>query len=287
MSNVKSWSPYQSTIFDFAENGTGNAVVNAVAGSGKSTTIVEAMNRVSGSAIFLAFNKSIAEELKKRNVNAKTFHSLCYSPVMRYKATNNVEMNKLRTLTKRNMTKDDDFVYGNFCARLVSLARQNGVGCIVANTENVWNEIIAHHDLELDNDNASESRAVELSRQLLEWSNESTMVDFDDMLYFSVKFGISLPKFDFIFVDEAQDTNAIQRAILRKIMHPHTRIIAVGDPAQAIYGFRGADSDSLGLIAYEFNCIQLPLTVSYRCATSIVAMAHHYVEHFRSRPWRP
>jgi superfamily I DNA/RNA helicase len=146
---------------------------------------------------------------------------------------------------------------------------------------------VQYHDLELENDNASLRRALELAAQLLEWSNADVRVDFDDLLYLAVKDGLSLPKFDFVFVDEAQDTNAIQRAILRKIMHRTTRMIAVGDPAQAIYGFRGADSNSLNLIAEEFNCKKLPLTVSYRCPTEVVKYAHQWVSHIEAAESAP
>ncbi len=61
---MKNWSKYQKAIFSFIEDeSAGNAVVEAVAGSGKSTTIVEGMNRIpkGRSAIFLAFNKAIAD----------------------------------------------------------------------------------------------------------------------------------------------------------------------------------------------------------------------------------
>jgi hypothetical protein len=46
--NTRSWSAYQTRVFDFVEHGTGNAIVRAVAGSGKTTTIVEALKRVRG-----------------------------------------------------------------------------------------------------------------------------------------------------------------------------------------------------------------------------------------------
>jgi superfamily I DNA/RNA helicase len=110
------------------------------------------------------------------------------------------------------------------------------------------------------------------------------MLDFDDLLYIAVKDGLPLPKYGFVFVDEAQDTNAIQRAILRKIMGPRSRLIAVGDPAQAIYGFRGADSNSLRILADEFKCITLPLTVSYRCPESVISYARQWVSHIESAP---
>lgn len=281
---ARQWSKYQKNIFSFIEDESGNAVVQAVAGSGKSSTIVEGLNRIPSdkSSIFLAFNKAIADELKARGVNAKTFHSLTYSPVTRFKNVRNVETGKLNLLVRQNLSGENAQIYGSFIQRLVGLARQAGIGCLVPDTENEWFDIVEHHNLELESDKADIHKAIELSRQLLQWSNESQMIDFDDMLYLAVKEGLSLPKFDFVFVDEAQDTNAIQRALLRKILKPTSRIVAVGDPAQAIYGFRGADSNSLNLIADEFNCKRLPLTVSYRCPTAVVRYAQQWVSHIEA-----
>lgn len=287
---ARTWSKYQSTIFDFVKTGSGNAIVKAVAGSGKTTTIVEALSQVYGTSIFLAFNKDIAEELKARGVNARTFHSLTYMPVTKFKGTKKVEPNKLRLLIKKHFTGHDNVYYGTLAAKLVGLARQTGVDCLVPDTEAVWYDIIEHHNIELESERDSDgkpitlARLVELSRAMLQVSNNSEMVDFDDLLYFAVKFGIQLPKFDYIFVDEAQDTNAIQRAILRMIMKKTSRLVAVGDPAQAIYGFRGADSESINLIKSEFNCVELPLTVSYRCGTKIVDYAQGWVSHIEAAP---
>ena len=285
----RAWSTYQHAIFNFVESGQGNAIVGAVAGSGKSTTIVESLNHTptGSSSILLAFNKAIADDLKTRGVNARTFHSLTYSPVTRFKNARTIDGDKLAKLVKANLSGDEAYIYGSFITKLVGLARQTGIGCLVADTEAEWMAIIQYHDLELDHDDASFGRAIDLARNLLTWSNASPMVDFDDLLYCAVKDGLSLPKFDFVFIDEAQDTNAIQRAIIRKLLKPTSRVIAVGDPAQAIYGFRGADSNSLDLIAEEFSCKRLPLTVSYRCATAIVDYAHTWVSHIESAPGAP
>lgn len=271
----RSWSPYQQAAFDFLQQ-PGNLILRAGAGSGKTTTIVEMVRRSFGSTIFLAFNRSIADELKARGVNARTFHSLVYSPVLRFKRARNAEPNKLRLIVDERLGDTDRRLYGSFMVKLVSLARQQGIGCLIDDAEQNWIDLVDHHDLELENDNAEFARAIDLSRQLLAWSNHDERVDFDDMLYVAVKEGITLPKYDFVYVDEAQDTNAIQRAILRKIMHENSRLIAVGDPSQAIYGFRGADSDSMDLIKQEFNCTELPLTVSYRCGRKIVEHAAQF-----------
>lgn len=284
MCAAKTWSAYQTAIFDFVGNDTRNGMVEAVAGSGKSTTIKEAYKRVKGDAIFLAFNKAIADELKAAGVNGRTFHSLCMMPVMRSRGARDPDTNKLRKLCDQNMTGEDQRLYATFAQKLVGLARQVGIGCLVKDTELAWIEICDHHNIEPDSEEADFGRAIELARELLSWSNASNMVDFDDMLYFAVKDGISLTKFDFVFVDEAQDTNAIQRAILRKIMKPTSRIVAVGDPAQAIYGFRGADSASMSVMAEEFGMVRLPLTISYRCPVNVVKYAQQWVSHIEAAP---
>jgi superfamily I DNA/RNA helicase len=293
---ARTWSPYQLAIFDFVKadrneilskyQGKGNAIIEAVAGSGKSTTVESSVKCIpfGKSHIVLAFNKAIANEMKSRGINGRTFHSLTFQPVLRHKRASDVEQNKLRMLVEENLTGTDLRLYGSFINRLVSLGRNAGIGCLELDTPDNWMALVDHHDLELDNEAAKIERAIELASELLQWCYESPLVDFDDMLYLAVRDGLSLPKFDFVFVDEAQDTNAIQRAILRKIMHTGTRLIAVGDPAQAIYGFRGADSDSLKLLSDEFNCTHLPLTVTYRCPTAIVTYAQQWVSHIQAAP---
>lgn len=330
----RSWSWYQWGCFDFIAQGTGNAIVDAKAGSGKSTTGEEMVRRIpnpSHSHVYLAFNKAIADEMKGRGVNGRTFHSLTFTPVTRARGCSNVDSNKLRRIIQDAvvtsqvtvpvqlasglwserpqyeqditgvwlmansdgskvpppypvMSNDDSRLYGTFIVRLVGLARNAGIGCLCQNIPDVWLKLVEYHDLELDNEAATIERGIYLAMTLLEWSNNSDMLDFDDLLYFAVKDNISLPKFDYVFVDEAQDTNSIQRAILKKIMKPTSRLIAVGDPAQAIYGFRGADSNSMNMIAEEFGCTELPLTVTYRCATSIVDFAKQWVPAIEAAP---
>jgi len=276
------WSPYQQAVFAHVEDpNAGNALVKAVAGSGKSTTLVEAVNRARGSHIFLAFNKSIAEELKDRGVNARTFHSLTFSPVLSFLGQRNVETNKLRNLCKEFMGRDE-FIYGAFACRLVGLARNAGVGYVIPDSVQVMQELALRHDLEPESERADFRRGLEYASQLLQMSNLSKQVDFDDLLYRAVLDDIALPKFDWVFVDEVQDTNLIQRELLRKIMKPTSRLIAVGDPKQAIYGFRGADSESMERFRDEFNCKELPLTISYRCAQAVVKYAQQWVPYIEA-----
>ena len=91
-------------------------------------------------------------------------------------------------------------------------------------------------------------------------------MDFTDMIFLPIKFGVAVKQYDFVFIDECQDLNSCQRELMQKAIKPNTgRFVAVGDPAQAIYGFAGADSDSFKKLCNIPNTIQLPLSVCYRC----------------------
>ena len=115
----KTWSPLQTAIFNLIEDPNGgNAIIEAVAGSGKTTTIVEGVKRARGTTIFLAFNKSIAEELKSRGVNARTFHSLTYGAVTQHKGVRTVEADKLRRLCDAKLKGEEVQIYGAFITKL-------------------------------------------------------------------------------------------------------------------------------------------------------------------------
>jgi len=77
----KQWSEYQKAVFTHIRESRKSRIVEAVAGSGKTTTIVEGMKYLpqGSSALFLAFNRAIADELGQRvpaGVQASTFHAL-------------------------------------------------------------------------------------------------------------------------------------------------------------------------------------------------------------------
>lgn len=286
-------SPFQSAIYSAVEDPNGgHLLVRAVAGSGKTTTLVGAAERVPSSkrAVFLAFNKSIATELGQRlpaHFQARTFHSLCYNPTLRAIGAKVVNQDKIRDIMRVTLSKEMDRMYGAFIRRMIGLARNAGVGCLIPDATEQWLALVDQHAITLDHDDASLEEGIGFCRQVLATSNRSDQADFDDLLYFAVLKRVKLPTFDWVFVDEAQDTNAIQREILRKIMAPSSRIVAVGDPAQAIYGFRGADSTAMSLIKDEFNCRELPLSVTYRCASSIVEYAQEFVPDIQPRDGAP
>ncbi len=313
-------SPQQQAIFDEIEHGNDSLFVEAVAGSGKTTTIVEATKRIptSRSCLFLAFNKNIATELQKRlppQIQAKTFHSHGFGALQRNLPRRpKVDDQKMRNIFKdqMGMTYKEFELYYKFCSRLVGLAKNAGMGTdVMEDTDENWWALVDHHTLVLDSRDADEEKAIWYARQALYKSNANVdVIDFDDMLYLCVLRRISFDKNNFVFLDEAQDTNAVQRYLLKSMLaagydcpncrtvhhlnefktgaHCYNceapvrklgRLIAVGDPAQAIYGFRGADANALEELANTFNCKRMPLSVSWRCSKNVIKEARKYVQH--------
>lgn len=283
-------SSFQTAIFDEVVNGNSNMMISAVAGSGKTTTIVKAISLIPStkSVIMLAFNKKIADELQNRvklhNVQIKTFHAIGLQVIR----------NSICKNPKVDSFKIDNIIneYCNFfaihpetpgiskCKKILSIGKSSGVGIIKPNTNETWNEIIAHHDIFSDEDPPDMEVVMPLLVKCLNKNNKITnVIDFDDMVYFPIFFGCNFPKFNWVFADEVQDASEINREALRALMATDSRLCVVGDPFQAIYGFRGADSNSMSSLRQEFNCKELPLSVSYRCAKAVVKEAQRVVNH--------
>lgn len=279
-------SPYQEAIFKFVAEGTESGIIIAVAGSGKTTTIVRTLDYTNSDLqiLFLAFNKSTAEELKGRvpkHVKASTFHSAWFGALMKYLGRDRkvrVEPGKVRNLVRDELGERELKLYGAFVIKMVGLGKSMGIGYLLPNDNRAWSELAEHYDVSLDAEDADEDRAYELCKQILELNNKTTnIIDFDDMLYLSLIWNVRSWQYDLVFIDEAQDTNQVQIALLKRMVKPGGRLVAVGDPYQAIYGFRGADSEAMDRIKTEFGCIELPLSMSYRCPQEVVRAAQEYV----------
>lgn len=117
---------------------------------------------------------------------------------------------------------------------------------------------------------------------------ENNAMDFDDLLlntYMLLKEHEDIrqkyaQQFQFILVDEYQDTNVVQQRILELLAREHHRLCVVGDDAQSIYAFRGANIDNIlnfEKVYPEFR--QFKLEENYRSTKSIVAVANDLISH--------
>jgi superfamily I DNA/RNA helicase len=278
-------SPFQTAIFDAIRGTNDSLCVAAVAGSGKTTTIVRALDFLpkGKSVIMLAFNKSIATELGTkvpRGVECKTCHSVGFAAWRNFLGRRQrcrVEAKKTWKILDQ-MARDGDIdrkdvsMYGSFVNKVVGLAKHAGMGTdLCEDTPETWDALVSHHDVTLGSAHADFGFAMDLCGRVLRRSQRQKYeIDFDDMLYMPVFYGANFKRYDVVFIDEAQDTNVVQGAMLEAMLKVNGRLILVGDERQAIYGFRGADSEAMERLSSGFDCRSLPLSVSYRCARAIV-----------------
>ena len=115
---------------------------------------------------------------------------------------------------------------------------------------------------------------------------QSDAMDFDDLLYYTYLLFRVHPEvlavyqrhFQFVLVDEYQDTNYAQHAIVQQLVAEHHRVCVVGDDAQSIYSFRGADIDNILNFSRTFPETRLfKLEQNYRSTQTIVAAANSLI----------
>jgi superfamily I DNA/RNA helicase len=280
-------SPNQIAIFNWIENGIGHAIVNAKAGSGKTTTAIQGVTRMKGNVRMLAFNKKISVELQDRlasmgcpHASAATFHSEGMNVFGKNKPGAKVNSGKVYNIAGLFTESGALMKCRMTLCKLVGFAKNSGFGisgCPSIDETQAWVDIIKHQDIDIDMD-IDIADLIEVAKQILILNNRDVKsIDFDDMIYLPLLFDHKFNKYDWLIVDEAQDTNVIRKLMMGKMLNDNGRLLAIGDPGQAIYGFTGAENDSMNLIKDMFNATELPLSVCYRCGHNIIAAAQKYV----------
>jgi DNA helicase II / ATP-dependent DNA helicase PcrA len=308
---VTTWSPQQANFLRWAESGRGSCVLEAVAGAGKTTTILEAVERMDGQVAILAYNNKIAAEIKGKiaargldytKCQAGTVHSFGFAAYRKqFKDVKEPTDQKVADILDHMIVTSTTGLgvivapYVKNVAQMVSLAKQRAIGVIGQIMDrSLWHDIVTHFDIfEFEEDEQQYAdeiieASITAAQKALIISNRTTdLIDFDDMVYLPLIHHVKFWKFPNIFVDEAQDTNPARRALIRAMLSKGGRVVAVGDRHQAIYGFTGADNDSLDLIAQDFAAIRLPLTVTYRCPKAVVEFAKQWVSHIEAHETAP
>jgi DNA helicase II / ATP-dependent DNA helicase PcrA len=286
-------SSQQTAAIDFIKNSNKSLILSAVAGAGKTSTLLAMLEATEGSVAFCAFNKSIAKEIEfkvnqqniNKDVKVGTVHSFGFGAIRRSISRVNVDGNKIQTIVRDNFNNEESNMQ-TFLISAVAMAKEVGIRACVNDNYNTWIQMFDHYDLwnslPLD---VNTDKAIGLCQDVLDISNKTlNVVDFSDMIYLPILKKMRIWKYSNIFLDEAQDTNATRRALVKMMLAPKGKLIAVGDPHQAIYGFTGADSNALDLIQKEFKAKELPLSVTFRCPKNVVKEAQKYVQHIESHP---
>lgn len=252
----------------------------ARAGSGKTSTIAMMLRASPRPGLALAFNKKNAEELQSRcgadGFTAATLNSIGHKAFIRAQGRATLDTKKfyaiLDTLNLRLSRPDTAALKQDY-----DLARAVGY-CPHPQGRN------------LAPDWEPEDSEPEVLRRVLQESIRmafSGLIDFNDQLYMPACFRTAMPKHPLVIIDEAQDLSPVQHALVAASLEPGGQIIVVGDPAQAIYAWRGASNSSYNDLLRQHNLSTLPLTVSFRCPQSVVRCAQRYVPDFEAHPSAP
>lgn len=282
-------SKYQKAIYKTFQLTKKDISISAVAGSGKTTVLLELLKYVpeNKSSLFLAFNNSIVDELRARNERSDaqimTIHSCGWRSILcRYGGK--VKMNPNKGIAKTEkvikalaVPENKRGYYFYIIPKILDLMRCN----LCENDEKSINELLLHYDLN------AEAEDVKIARKAFEYMIvDKSQFDFMDMIYVPVTDpSVRLQKYDYVFCDESQDFSLCQQAFIKSVLNRRGRLVTVGDRNQAIYGFAGADANSYDkLCNLNGKAIQMPLSVSYRCARKIIAEAQKIVPEIQPAP---
>jgi DNA helicase-2/ATP-dependent DNA helicase PcrA len=329
------YSPYQIAIFDHVRAQWGalkrrragdtgaqprNLVVQATAGSGKTTSIVHMCRQIPDARVeVVSFNSRVARDISGKlpsNASSVTLHAVGKRALEEYFGRRFMEEGKrggndgelAKNKTGRIVAKlKAEGVVGQFVntsqvCKLVSRAK--GIGIVPAGAavgrkspvaavgvtpdeDGVWMDLIEAAEIPVKY--GCHGELIRAAREVLRVSLESASacIDFDDMLYVAVVLpDLRFPRRDVVAVDELQDLDPMQRRMVVR-MCEDALFVGVGDRMQAIYSWRGADADSMDRCVQDLRCDELPLSISYRCPASHVRLAREITHLIEARTDAP
>jgi DNA helicase-2/ATP-dependent DNA helicase PcrA len=276
-------TPEQQAIIDFALTSKESLLINALAGAAKTTTLELICRALPVQPILsLAFNKRIAEEMKKRlpgHVTSKTLnavgHGIWATACGKRLTVDSKKSFELLKLAVEALPRNDrQDARDCFAETLKAVSAAKMQGYIPEGKFSHAKRLTTRDDFIDSFDEEPGSLVLSLVDEVLTRSIASAyegLIDFDDQIYMPTLFGGTFPRFPLVMVDEAQDLSPLNHAMLRKLVT--ARLIAVGDPFQSIYAFRGAMTSSMARLREEFNMHEMTLSVSFRCPQAVVRRA--------------
>ena len=288
----------QRLIVEAARTTSSNLLVNSLAGCAKTTTLELICKAVTGIPILsLAFNKRIADEMVKRlpsHVECRTMNALghrVWSQVIGKRLV--VDSRKMHTiltgLVKALPKRGQETAWEDFADTLKWLRYAKRDGYVpprwrlnaTYSAGSFANWLEAYDDeptgIQIHLIDAAMSASIEAAY--------AGGIDFDDQIYMPVVFGGSWPRYPLVLIDEAQDLSPLNHEMLARLVT--RRLIAVGDPWQSIYGFRGAVANGMAALRERFSMRELTLSITFRVPRAGVQRARARVPHFQWAPNAP
>lgn len=278
--------------------GDGPCLVLAGAGSGKTKTIVHRVAYLLSQGVepsdilLLTFTNKAAREMMERcnallghtshGIWGGTFHHIA-NRMLRQEAGRVGYTPRFTILDeddKKKLLKQSIKVFGEPPERAI---KPEVIGSLLSYSTNTLTPIQEVVKMRF-------SHADQLSQWFIDFAiffrkrkKELNAMDFDDLLVYWLELVSGQSdraqawqrRFRYVLVDEYQDINRLQDAIVERLASVHHNLLVVGDDAQSIYGFRGADVDHIRSFPQRFpHARMFPLTINYRSTPEILEVAN-------------
>jgi F-box protein 18 (helicase) len=271
----------QNVIIRKVKESTSNIVINALAGTGKTTTLEMVQTASKQQPIlYLAFNTKVAKEAEEKfssTTTVRTLNSLGHRVWMANRSIN-LNPKKTQDLLRdmiKEMPKDASReVWDCFFEVVQGVSMAKALGYIpdgkFTNVKRLTDKATLHAHLEEKPDELT-SDLIDAVLALSIQTAFDGLIDFNDQLYMPTLFGGTFPRYPLVMGDEVQDFSPLNHAMLDKLAKG--RFIGVGDPWQSIYAFRGAKTRSMQELTERFKADVFTLSLCFRCPKPIVEAA--------------
>jgi superfamily I DNA/RNA helicase len=292
----------QEEIKEAIVNSDKSIIIESGAGCAKTSTLKYAAQDISGQALAVAFNRSIAQDMEDavpKNFTVRTMNGLGHEswisgalkgldPTLDNRKLGKVVTEvskKLKIKLEGNLRSDVEELTSEIMAvGIVPESDKCAENTMIKDTAKNWQDIAKGLGI---NENAFD-KAYKISREVLIKNIDMArrgVISFDDQIYCSVMLEGNFTKFPIVFVDEDQDLSPMNIQMIKKCLAPEGRIVAVGDKRQAIYAWRGAAGDSaerIKKLQEEGSWLELPLLTSFRCPKVVVKRQQKHLPGFRA-----
>lgn len=274
----------------------GQLIVIACPGSGKTTTMVRRIHHMTADCkipsehiLMITFTAAAAKEMKERyqkqyGVDQTTFctiHSLCLA-ILR----------KFRGLTNENiMSNQQSFFYEQLKRNKDIRDKDEFIKLLITDIS-----VVKNNSLDIDTfvPQCTDDKVLfeRLYNKYEDYKKQMDLIDFDDMLiqaYDCMRFDFGClewlrEKYQYIQVDEFQDTNFLQRDIVYLLAGDNGNLAVVGDDDQSIYGFRGARPEVMLTFQEHYPDVKfIRMNINYRSCKEIISIADRLIQQNTSR----
>jgi DNA helicase-2/ATP-dependent DNA helicase PcrA len=275
----------------------GPVLILAGAGSGKTTTIVsrlayliEGVGIPASNTLTLTFTNKAAREMKERSM--AMIEQVAYPPLL-------CTFHKFGLLFLKFhihlLNRQNNFVVIDTDDKKKIIKKINSeiaTPLIASEISRYKNSLMTPDDAYKQAELFTYKQIAEVYGEYENYLAENNLVDFDDLIALTYKLLEQNPqlaqetsqRYQYIMVDEYQDTNELQLKLLQKLCTTHNNICVVGDDDQSIYGWRGAHIRNIMEFDEDFKDAKIfKLQENYRSREPILKVANALIEHNRSR----